>query len=145
MGVLGHCLRTLDRSLVPPSAWAEIFWRTCLKSHLQTSPPTLRSHIWSFGPLGQILKFKKKKLKRGGLRIFLGVNISSFFGENKAPVKFQNSNWLPSKIFKKLPPGGQGVGVQIFFFFHNFYYFFLGAMHFFFFFSKNFGKKPNKT
>ena len=28
---------------------------------------------------------------RGGLQIFLGVNIS-FFCENKTPVKFQNSN-----------------------------------------------------
>ena len=40
IGVLAHRLRTLDRSLVPPSAWAEIFRCTCLQSHLQTSPPT---------------------------------------------------------------------------------------------------------
>ena len=34
MGVLAHRLCTLDRSLVPPSAWAEIFPPTCLQSHL---------------------------------------------------------------------------------------------------------------
>jgi hypothetical protein len=40
MGVLAHRLRTLDRSLVPPSTRAEIFRRMCLQSHLQTPPPT---------------------------------------------------------------------------------------------------------
>ena len=40
MGVLAHRLRTLDRSLVPPSTRAEIFRHMCLQSHLQTSPPT---------------------------------------------------------------------------------------------------------
>jgi hypothetical protein len=38
MGVLAHCLHMLDRSLVPPLAWTEICVRTCLQSHLQTSP-----------------------------------------------------------------------------------------------------------
>ena len=63
-------------------------------------PQPLKSNIRSFGTLGRILKFsifffKKPKNvpqgARGGLRIFLGVNIS-FFCENKPPVKFQNSN-----------------------------------------------------
>ena len=63
-------------------------------------PQPLRSNIQSFGTLGQILKFSKKKLKNlkmaptgaiGGPRIFWGANIS-FFRENKPPVKFQNSN-----------------------------------------------------
>ena len=40
MGIIAHRLRMLDRPLVPPSAWAEIFRRTCLQSHLQTSPQT---------------------------------------------------------------------------------------------------------
>jgi hypothetical protein len=40
MGGLAHRLRTLDPSLVPPLTWTEIFQRTCLQSHLQTSPPT---------------------------------------------------------------------------------------------------------
>jgi hypothetical protein len=70
-------------------------------------PQPIRSHIKSFGIIGQLLKFSKKKLKmppqgaRGGLRIFLGVNIS-FFWENKPSVKFRNSNWTPS-IFSKKP------------------------------------------
>ena len=54
MGVLAHRLRTLDRSLVPPSAWAEIFRRTCLQSHLQTSPPT---------PQKSYLKFRNPRTK----------------------------------------------------------------------------------
>jgi hypothetical protein len=33
-GLLAHRLRTLDRSLVPPSTQAEIFRHTCLQSHL---------------------------------------------------------------------------------------------------------------
>ena len=48
MGVLAHRLRTLDRSLFPPSAWAEIFWCTCLQSHLQTSPPTPQKSYLKF-------------------------------------------------------------------------------------------------
>ena len=40
MGVLAPRLRTLDGPLVPPSTQAEIFWLTCLQSHLQTPPPT---------------------------------------------------------------------------------------------------------
>ena len=40
LGVLAHRLRTLDCSLVPPSTWAEIFRRTFLQSHLQTSLQT---------------------------------------------------------------------------------------------------------
>ena len=54
------------------------------------------------------------------------MSIKSFC--NKAPVKFQNSYWPPSKIFKKklkktknCPPGGQGVGVRIIFLYQNFY------------------------
>ena len=33
-------LHSRDPPLSPPSTWAEIFRRTCLQSHLQTSPPT---------------------------------------------------------------------------------------------------------
>ena len=66
-------------------------------------PHSLKSHIRCFGPLQKL--FKNLKMppggQGGGLRISLGVNIS-FFCENKPPVKFQNSNWLPSKIFKKI-------------------------------------------
>jgi hypothetical protein len=61
-------------------------------------PQPLRSH--SFGTLGQILKFSKKKLKNlktpprgpGGVSEFFWGLISPFFCENKPPVKFQNSN-----------------------------------------------------
>jgi hypothetical protein len=38
-GSLLPCLRTRDTSLSPPSTSAEIFLRTCMHSHLQTSPP----------------------------------------------------------------------------------------------------------
>jgi hypothetical protein len=34
MGVLARRLRTLDRSLIPPSTQAESFRHTCLQSHL---------------------------------------------------------------------------------------------------------------
>ena len=34
-------LHTRDHPLGPPSTWAEICWRTCLQSHIQTSPSTL--------------------------------------------------------------------------------------------------------
>ena len=59
-----------------------------------------KGHIRSFRNLGQLFKFSTKKIKilktpaqgaSGGLRIFLGVNIS-FLCENKPSVKFQNSN-----------------------------------------------------
>ena len=79
MGVLDHCLRMPDRSLVPPLAWTEICRRPCLQSHLQTSPQPLRSHTWSFGILGQLLKippFVRPNIAssgcRGGPRIFWG-------------------------------------------------------------------------
>ena len=48
MGVLAHRLRTLDRSLVPPSAWAEIFWRTCLQSHLQSRMGYTIGIVWCY-------------------------------------------------------------------------------------------------
>ena len=39
-------LRTRDPPLGPPWTPAEICWRTCLQSHLQTSPPTyLKSYL----------------------------------------------------------------------------------------------------
>jgi hypothetical protein len=40
LGSLLPGLRTLDPPLGPPSTGGEIFWRTCLQSHLETSPPT---------------------------------------------------------------------------------------------------------
>ena len=49
------CSRRWGSSL-PPSTWVEICQRTSLQSHLQTSPQALRSHTWSFGTLGQLLK-----------------------------------------------------------------------------------------
>ena len=49
-------LRTLDPPLGAPSTLAEIFRRTGLQSHLQTSPQPLRRHIRSFGTLGQLLE-----------------------------------------------------------------------------------------
>ena len=49
-------LRTRDHPLGPPSTLAEIFRHKCLQSTLQTSPPTPRSHIRSFGTLGKLLK-----------------------------------------------------------------------------------------
>ena len=74
--------------------------------------------ISSFGTLVQILKFSKKNKK----------NLKTAPTWDKPLVKFQNSNWPPSKIFKKYlkkpkncPPGGQGVGVRILFFYQNFY------------------------
>ena len=50
-------LRTLDPPLSPPWTPSEIYRHTCL-------PQPLRSHIRSFGTLGQLLKFSKKNLKK---------------------------------------------------------------------------------
>ena len=128
MGVLAPRLRTRDGPLVPPSTRAEIFRRTCLQSHLQTSLPTPQKSYLKFrNPriYFEIFNTKIKKPKnapqgpRGGLRICLGVNISVFC-ENKPPVKFQNSNWPPSKMFKKnlkMAPRGPGVEGPNFIFF----------------------------
>ena len=76
MGVLSHRLRTLDRSLVPPSTWAEIFRRTCLQSHLQTSPPTPQKSYPKFRNTRQLLKLPPLSAQkchsaegRGGPRI----------------------------------------------------------------------------
>ena len=49
-------LHTLDPPLSPPSTLAKNFRRTCLQNHLQTSPSTPRSHIRSFGTVGQLSK-----------------------------------------------------------------------------------------
>ena len=40
MGVLAPGSAHARPSARPPSTLAEIFWHTCLQSHLQTSPPT---------------------------------------------------------------------------------------------------------
>ena len=128
--------------LSPPSKWAEIFRRTCLQSHLQTSPPTPQKSYPKFQkPRTNFESFKKKQknLKTaprgpgGGLRIFFGVNISFFVRINPLwsfrtltdlLLKFSKKNL---KKPKNRPPGGQGVGVRILFFFQNFYCFILGA------------------
>ena len=47
-------LRMLDPPLGPPWTWAEFFRRMCLQSHLQTPTQPIRSHIQSFGTLGQL-------------------------------------------------------------------------------------------
>jgi hypothetical protein len=39
---------TLDRLLIPPSAWAEIFRPKCAQSHLETYPPTLQNSYPKF-------------------------------------------------------------------------------------------------
>jgi hypothetical protein len=51
----------------------------------------------------------------------MGGLISPFLCENKHPVKFQNSNWPPSKIFKinlietkNRPQGANGWGSEFY-------------------------------
>ena len=77
MGVLAHRLRTLDRSLVPPSTQAEIFRHTCLQSHLQTSPPTPRKTYLKFRnprTTFEILKILKTAQRgQGGVSKFVGA------------------------------------------------------------------------
>ena len=52
MGVLAHPLCKLDCSLVPPSAWVEIFCRLCLQSHLNISilatTPLTEDNVFSY-------------------------------------------------------------------------------------------------
>ena len=97
-------------------------------------PQPLRSHIRSFGTLGQLLQFSKKNIKKpknapggqgGGLLSFLGVNIS-FFVRITPLWSFRTLNWPPSNIFKKKlkkpknhPPGG---GSQNLFFFPEIFF-----------------------
>ena len=113
----------------------------CLQRSFKHFPQPLRSHIQSFGTIGQLLRFSTtKKLKMpprgpggGGFRIFWGANIS-FVVRKKNLWSFRTLTDLLLKFSKKSlkkpknrPPGGQGVGVRILFFPQNFYYFFLGA------------------
>ena len=77
------------------------------ESSSNISPTPQKSYPKSRNPM-TTFEIKKTHLKTlfqgamGGLQIFCGVNIS-FFCKNKPPVKFQNSNWPPSKIFQKKP------------------------------------------
>ena len=45
MGALVSNLRMREPRLVPPSAWAGIFRRTCLQNHFWASPQSLRSLV----------------------------------------------------------------------------------------------------
>jgi hypothetical protein len=86
-------------------------------------PQPLRSHIRSFGILGQLLKFSTKKSGKKTKNAPRGL-ISSSFCENIPPLKLHNSNWLPSNTFKiklKITPGGGG---DKFYFFPRFFFFF---------------------
>ena len=77
IGVLAHRLRTLDRSLVPPSTEAEIFRRTCLQSQLQTSPPTPQKSYPKFR--NPRTTFENAPLCPHNYSIVLGVGGSPIF------------------------------------------------------------------
>jgi hypothetical protein len=70
MGVLAHRLHTLDRSLVPPYRHERKFSGACVSrvtfKHL---PQAFRSHILSFGTLGQLFEIPpfppKNRIVRG--------------------------------------------------------------------------------
>ena len=66
-------LRTLDPPPGPPSTWVEIVRRTCLQSHPHLPQP-LRSHIRSFGTLGQLLKIPPFSVHSAG-----GRGVPNFF------------------------------------------------------------------
>ena len=71
IGVLAHRLRTLDRSLVPPSTRAEISGTRVCKVTFKHLPQPHQSHILSFGTLVQLFKippFSAQKLHSAGGR-----------------------------------------------------------------------------
>jgi hypothetical protein len=85
MGVLAHRLRTLDRSLAPPSTRAEIFRRTCLQSQLSTPPlAPLKSYLKFGNPWTtfQNIPISAQKSQsaggRGGPQIFFLIGILIF-------------------------------------------------------------------
>jgi hypothetical protein len=84
MGVLAHRLRTLDRSLVPPS--------TCV---CRVTFKHLRSNLLSFGTLGQLFRippFSAQKSLSAGGRGGLGAH-----------AKFQNPTTTPSERISNAP------------------------------------------
>ena len=56
-------LRMQDPPLDPPSTWAKQFRRTCLQSHLQTSPPTPQKSYPKFRNPRTTFEIFKKALK----------------------------------------------------------------------------------
>ena len=120
MGLLAPGSAHARPSLQPPIA--EIFRHMCLQSHLQTSPPTTQKSYPKFrNPRKTFEIFTQKtftNLKtphrgQGGLRIFLGVNISFFVGINPLWSFWTLTDLLLiffKKNFKKTknhPQGGQ--------------------------------------
>jgi hypothetical protein len=106
-------------------------------------PQPLRSHIWSFGTLGQILKFSKKLFKNlktpprgpGGVsEIFWGL-ISPFFVRINPLWSFRTLTDFLLKFSKKhlkrpknRPQGARGWGSEFYFFPIIFIIFFQGPM-----------------
>jgi hypothetical protein len=108
MGILAPGSEHARPSARPPIDSSRNCWRKCLKSHLQTSPPTphksylkFRNPSTTFGIfLNKIFKKTKNSPLSGpggrGVSEFFQGLISPFFVRKKKPVKFQNSNWPPS-------------------------------------------------
>ena len=85
MGVLAHRLRTLDRSLVPHRHKRKFSGARVCRVTFKHFPQPLRSHILSFGTLGQLLKIPPFSAQKshsagggGGPQIFWGVGILIF-------------------------------------------------------------------
>jgi hypothetical protein len=102
MGVLAHRLRTLDRSLVPPSHGRKYSGACVCRVTFKHLPQPLQSHIFSFGTLGQLFKIPPSSAQklhsaggRGGPRNFFGVGILilCYLG---AHAKLQNPTTTPS-------------------------------------------------
>jgi hypothetical protein len=136
MGVLAPVSAQRDTPLSPPSTSAEIFRRTCLQSHLQTSPPTPQKSYPKFRNPRTNFQFFFLNLKtaptgaRGCLRFFLGL-ISPFFVRKNPLWSFRSLTDLLLKFSKKhlkkpkiAPRGPGGGGPNFFSFFQIFFFFF---------------------
>ena len=90
MGFLAHRLRTLDRLLVSPSEWEEMFRCMCLQSHLQTSPRT---------PKKSYLKFRNPRTTLLAIVDMLYIVLVNYLCNSYMVLKYILSHLSHTKTF----------------------------------------------
>ena len=90
-------LPTQDPLLAPPLTLAQIFWHTCLQSHLQTSPPTPQKSYMKFQNFTTFFEFLyhplcHSEVGRGDHRLFfIGILIIKWHtGVSKISKSYDN-------------------------------------------------------
>ena len=97
MGVLTHRLCTLDRSLVPPSAWADIFRPRCLQSL-----KTLNKNKCPPGATRWEVLFSWVSKKNTGARgVVSGTHVCRVTFKHLPPARIRN---ITARI-RNIPPG----------------------------------------